>query len=45
LLLLAASKIAGLLGLILAVPTYAILKVIVKHTYGLIKLRGEKKSA
>lgn len=43
LLLLAASQIAGLIGLILAVPTYAILKVVVKHTYGLIKLRNEGK--
>jgi predicted PurR-regulated permease PerM len=39
LLLLAASQIAGLIGLILAVPTYAILKVIAKHTYRLVKLR------
>ncbi len=41
LLLLAASQIAGLIGLILAVPTYAILKVFAKHTYRLIKLRNE----
>ncbi|WP_018921541.1 AI-2E family transporter [Salsuginibacillus kocurii] len=39
LLLLVAGRFAGLIGLILAVPTYAILKVIVSHTYRLIKLR------
>ncbi|WP_223699862.1 AI-2E family transporter [Sutcliffiella deserti] len=39
LLLLVASKFAGLLGLLLAVPTYAISKVIVLHTIRFIKLR------
>ena len=33
LLLLVASKFAGLLGLLLAVPTYAVGKVIVYHLY------------
>ncbi|WP_026675452.1 AI-2E family transporter [Alkalihalobacterium bogoriense] len=39
LLILAAGRFAGLLGLILAVPTYAVLKVIVSHIYRLWKLR------
>ncbi|OLS39553.1 AI-2E family transporter [Alkalihalophilus pseudofirmus] len=39
LLLLVASRFAGLLGLLLAVPTYAVGKVIVLHTYRLIMLR------
>ncbi|MBU8908377.1 AI-2E family transporter [Desertibacillus haloalkaliphilus] len=39
LLLLVAGQFAGLVGLLLAVPTYAILKVIVSHTYRLLKLR------
>jgi predicted PurR-regulated permease PerM len=37
--LLVAGSLGGLLGLILAVPVYAVLKVIVLHTYRLIKLR------
>ncbi|WP_096198958.1 AI-2E family transporter [Bacillus sp. FJAT-45350] len=41
LLLLVAGRFAGLLGLILAVPTYAVGKVIVSHTYRLIKLRNK----
>jgi predicted PurR-regulated permease PerM len=40
LLLLVASSLGGVLGLILAVPTYAMLKVIVKHTYRLYRLRS-----
>ncbi|CAM3992050.1 AI-2E family transporter [Lederbergia lenta] len=36
--LLVAGQFAGLLGLILAVPTYALLKVIVSHLYRYIKL-------
>lgn len=39
LLLLVASSLAGVIGLILAVPTYAVVKVIVKHIYSLIQLR------
>lgn len=39
LLLLVASALGGVLALILAVPTYAIIKVIVKHAYRLIRLR------
>ena len=39
LLLLVAGRFAGLVGLLLAVPTYAVLKVIVSHTYRLLKLR------
>ncbi|WP_417900252.1 AI-2E family transporter [Bacillus haimaensis] len=42
LLLLVASKFAGLLGLLLAVPTYAISKVVVLHTIRFIKLRKVK---
>ncbi|MBM0067281.1 AI-2E family transporter [Alkalicoccobacillus gibsonii] len=41
-LLLAASRFAGLLGLLLAVPTYAVGKVVVSHTYRLIKLNRRK---
>jgi predicted PurR-regulated permease PerM len=40
LLLLVASSLGGVLGLILAVPTYAMLKVIVKHSYHLYRLRS-----
>ncbi|OLO40622.1 AI-2E family transporter [Alkalihalophilus pseudofirmus] len=39
LLLLVAGRYAGLLGLLLAVPTYAVGKVIVSHTYRLWKLK------
>ncbi|MFC0189167.1 AI-2E family transporter [Fictibacillus aquaticus] len=39
-LLLVAGSLGGLLGLILAVPVFAVLKVIVLHTYRLIKLRN-----
>ncbi|MBA4493614.1 AI-2E family transporter [Paenactinomyces guangxiensis] len=42
LLLLVAGSLGGFLGLLLAVPTYAVLKVVVSHTYRLIKLRTEK---
>ncbi|MDQ1000241.1 putative PurR-regulated permease PerM [Neobacillus niacini] len=41
-LLLAAGRIGGVLGLIIAVPVYAVIKVIVHHTYRLWKLRKEK---
>jgi predicted PurR-regulated permease PerM len=40
-LLLAAVSMGGVLGLILAVPVYAVLKVIVHHTYRLWRLRKE----
>ncbi|WP_226658731.1 AI-2E family transporter [Pseudalkalibacillus hwajinpoensis] len=43
LLLLVASSLAGFLGLILAIPTYAVLKVIFTHTYRLIKLQQRGK--
>ncbi|KMK74750.1 AI-2E family transporter [Alkalihalobacillus pseudalcaliphilus] len=42
LLLLVASKFAGLLGLLLAVPTYAVGKVIVYHLYRLWRLKKPK---
>jgi predicted PurR-regulated permease PerM len=41
LLLVAAGRFAGFLGLLLAVPTYAILKVIFTHVYRFIKLRTD----
>ncbi|GAK11802.1 LOW QUALITY PROTEIN: membrane protein YrrI [Geomicrobium sp. JCM 19039] len=37
--LLIAANFAGLIGMLLAVPTYAVLKVIVSHTYRLVRLR------
>jgi predicted PurR-regulated permease PerM len=43
LLLIVAGSMGGLLGMLLAVPTYAILKVIVSHSYRLYLLRKEKK--
>ncbi|MFB5661358.1 AI-2E family transporter [Alteribacillus sp. HJP-4] len=42
LLLLVAGSLAGLLGLIFAVPAYAVIKVIASHTYRLIKLRAKR---
>lgn len=44
LLLLVASRFAGVLGLLLAVPAYAVGKVIVLHTYRLWKLRKKPTS-
>jgi predicted PurR-regulated permease PerM len=41
-LLLAAGRIGGVLGLIIAIPVYAVIKVIAHHTYRLWKLRKEK---
>ncbi|NEU29720.1 AI-2E family transporter [bacterium LRH843] len=41
LLLLVAGRFAGLLGLLLAVPTYAVGKVILSHSYRLWKLRSK----
>ncbi|WHY86137.1 AI-2E family transporter [Neobacillus novalis] len=40
--LLAAGSMGGILGLILAVPVYAVMKVIVLHAYRLWKLRKEQ---
>ncbi|EIT86397.1 hypothetical protein A374_05516 [Fictibacillus macauensis ZFHKF-1] len=42
LILLVAGNLGGLLGMILAVPTYALLKVIVSHTYRLYRLSKDK---
>lgn len=41
LLLIVAGRFAGIIGMLLAVPTYAVLKVIVSHTYRLLKLRNK----
>ncbi|WP_379971171.1 AI-2E family transporter [Ectobacillus sp. sgz5001026] len=41
-LLLVSGSLAGVLGLILAIPTYAVLKVIVQHMHRLWKLRKEQ---
>ncbi|GAE31191.1 AI-2E family transporter [Halalkalibacter hemicellulosilyticus] len=41
LLLLVAARFAGFFGLLLAVPTYAVGKVIVSHTYRLWRLRSK----
>jgi predicted PurR-regulated permease PerM len=41
-LLLAAGRMGGILGLIIAVPVYAVMKVIAHHIYRLWKLRKEK---
>jgi predicted PurR-regulated permease PerM len=41
-LLLAVGRIGGVLGLIIAVPVYAVIKVIAHHSYRLWKLRKEK---
>lgn len=43
LLLIVAGSMGGLLGMLLAVPTYAILRVICSHTYRLYLLRKERK--
>lgn len=45
LLLLVAGSLGGFLGLLLAVPTYAVLKVVVWHSYRLYKLRKQKAEA
>ena len=37
--LLAAGNIAGLLGMILAIPLYAVSKVVVTYVYDIIKLK------
>jgi predicted PurR-regulated permease PerM len=41
LLLLVAGSLGGFLGLLLVVPTYAVLKVIVQHTYRLVQLKRD----
>ncbi|WP_078393502.1 AI-2E family transporter [Shouchella patagoniensis] len=41
--LLVASQLAGFIGILLAVPTYAVGKVIVQHTYRLIRIRMRSK--
>ena len=41
LLLIVAGRFAGIIGMLLAVPTYAVLKVVVGHTYRLLKLRNK----
>ncbi|MGX9708772.1 MULTISPECIES: AI-2E family transporter [Laceyella] len=43
LLLLVAGSLGGFLGLLLAVPTYAVLKVVVSHLYRLVRLRAMSK--
>lgn len=40
LLLIVAGRFAGIIGMLLAVPTYAVGKVVVSHTYRLLKLRN-----
>ncbi|KRM89614.1 hypothetical protein FD21_GL001122 [Liquorilactobacillus vini DSM 20605] len=44
LLLLVAGNLAGLLGMILAVPVYAVLKVVLKYIYDIYQLQHEKNS-
>lgn len=41
LLLIVAGRFAGIIGMLLAVPTYAVCKVVVGHTYRLFKLRNK----
>lgn len=43
LLLLVAGSLAGFLGMLLAIPTYAVLKVVVSHFYQLSRLRSQQK--
>jgi predicted PurR-regulated permease PerM len=43
LLLLVAGSLAGFLGMLLAIPTYAVLKVVVSHVYQLSRLRSQQK--
>jgi predicted PurR-regulated permease PerM len=43
LLLLVAGSLAGFLGMLLAIPTYAVLKVVVSHFYQLSRLRNQQK--
>lgn len=41
LLLIVAGRFAGIIGMLLAVPTYAVCKVVVVHTYRLLRLRSK----
>jgi predicted PurR-regulated permease PerM len=41
LLLIVAGRFAGIIGMLLAVPTYAVCKVVIGHTYRLLKLRNK----
>ncbi len=41
LLIIVAGRFAGVFGLLLAVPMYAVCKVVASHTYRLLKLRNE----
>jgi len=41
LLILAAGKLAGVLGILLAIPAYAVLRVILSHSYMLVRLFRE----
>lgn len=38
LLIIAAGKLAGLLGILLAIPTFAVLRVVISHVYSLVVL-------
>lgn len=40
--ILVAGRFAGFIGFLIAVPTYAVMKVIVSHTYRLLQLRKKK---
>ncbi|ADU31219.1 AI-2E family transporter [Evansella cellulosilytica] len=40
-LILVAGRFAGFIGFLIAVPTYAVTKVVVSHTYRLLKLRKQ----
>lgn len=42
--LLVAGNLAGIIGMLLAIPTYAVCKVIVTRTYQLIQLRNHRKT-
>jgi predicted PurR-regulated permease PerM len=44
-LLLVAGSLGGFLGLLLAVPAYAVAKVVISHSYRLYRLRAGKKTA
>jgi len=44
LLIIVAGKLAGLLGILLAIPAFAVLRVIVSHSYSLIVLYREPKA-
>lgn len=43
--ILVAGRFAGFIGFLIAVPTYAVLKVIVSHTYRLLQLRKKSQSS